>query len=139
MNEICPAIETWETGNRWLEEERSSAAKQQMRETRDKNGQEAKGAESRDAAGWWAWKSEAKGRKRRAHPRIFRLYHTMAPTTSNASSSSRSNGTTMEAASAGRRRKRSVSVQGDTAPPTCKKCNTDARRILTAGANVAER
>lgn len=39
-------------------------------------------------------------RRRRAHPRIFRLYHTMAPTTSSASSSSRNKGTTMEAAPA---------------------------------------
>lgn len=49
---------------------------------------------------------EQGGGKGRAHPRIFRLYHTMAPTTSSASSSSRSRGTVMEAASAGGRSQR---------------------------------
>lgn len=45
VSEICPAIETWETGNRWLEEERRSAAK--VRQAADEGNQRENGQEGR--------------------------------------------------------------------------------------------
>lgn len=81
MNEICPAIETWETGNRWLSKRKRR--KKQRRDSADVRTR-IKRMES------WLLKLE-----NRSHPRILRLYHKMAPTASSASN--RSTGTTMEA------------------------------------------
>lgn len=86
VNEICPAIETWETGNRWLSkgkrEEKIEAGEHRREEQDDKM---AKPQRKKKAA------------ESRAHPRILRLYHKMAPTTSSASSSSSNTGTMTEA------------------------------------------
>lgn len=85
VNEICPAIETWETGNRWLSkgkrEEKIEAGEHRREEQDDK----------------MARLQRKKVAEIRAHPRILRLYHKMAPTTSSASSSSRNTGMMTEA------------------------------------------